>query len=95
VESAVGAHIANAAAAGQCEVFYWREHNQEVDFVLRAGRKVTAIEVKSGRTHDSHPGLEAFAEAFKPSRKLLVGGDGIPVEDFLVEPVTRWISGSR
>ncbi len=33
VESAVGAHLANAAAAGECELFYWRERNREVDFV--------------------------------------------------------------
>jgi predicted AAA+ superfamily ATPase len=37
VESAVGAHLANAAAAGVCEVFYWRDGNHEVDFVTRAG----------------------------------------------------------
>jgi len=37
VESAVGAHLANAAAAGDCEVYYWRERNHEVDFVVKAG----------------------------------------------------------
>ena len=41
VESAVGAHLANAAAAGVCEVFYWRDGNHEVDFVTRAGRAFT------------------------------------------------------
>jgi predicted AAA+ superfamily ATPase len=89
VESAVGAHLANAAAVGECELFYWREGNHEVDFVVRVGRTLTAIEVKSGRTRDTQPGLTAFAEAFKPARKLLVGGDGIPVEEFLLAPVTR------
>jgi len=49
VESAVGAHLANAAAAGECEVTYWRERNREVDFVVETGGRVTAIEVKSGR----------------------------------------------
>ncbi|HZL05645.1 MAG TPA: ATP-binding protein, partial [Coriobacteriia bacterium] len=49
VESAVGAHLANAAARGVCEVFYWRDRNREVDFVVRAGRALVAIEVKSGR----------------------------------------------
>jgi predicted AAA+ superfamily ATPase len=93
VESAVGAHLANAATAGECEVFYWRERNQEVDFVVRAGRRVVAVEVKSGRRRDTHPGLAAFAAAFKTTRQLLVGGDGIPVEDFLLEPVTHWVSG--
>ena len=90
VESAVGAHLANAAAAGECELFYWRERNHEVDFVVRVGRTLTAIEVKSGRTRDALPGLTAFAEAFKPARQLLVGADGIPVEEFLLAPVARW-----
>src|SRR5438034_4390831 len=89
VESAVGTHLANAAAVGECELFYWREGNQEVDFVVRVGRTLTAIEVKSGRSRDTPPGLTAFAEAFKPARKLLVGGDGIPVEAFLLAPVAR------
>lgn len=93
VESAIGSHLANAAAAGECELFYWRERNYEVDFVVRAGRAVTAIEVKSGRGRDTHPGLAAFADAFKPTRKLLVGGDGIPVEEVLREPVAHWVKG--
>jgi hypothetical protein len=90
VESAIGAHLANAAAAGECEVSYWRERNHEVDFVVRTGRAITAIEVKSGRGRDTHSGLAAFAAAFKAARRVLVGGDGIPVEGFLLEPVSHW-----
>jgi predicted AAA+ superfamily ATPase len=92
IESAVGAHLANAAAARECEVFYWRERGREVDFVVRTGRTLTAIEVKSGRSRDARPGLAAFAESFSPARRLLVGGDGVPVEDFLLEPVGHWTS---
>jgi len=92
VESAVGAHLANAAAAGQCELFYWRERNHEVDFVVRAGRALTAIEVKSGRGRDTHPGLAAIAAAFRPMRTLLVGGDGIGLEEFLLKPVAHWVT---
>jgi len=92
IESAVGTHLANAAAAGECEVFYWRERGREVDFVVRTGRTVTAIEVKSGRSRDTHPGLAVFAEAFSPARRLLVGGDGVPVGEFLLEPVSHWIA---
>jgi hypothetical protein len=91
VESAAGAHLANAAAAGECELFYWRDRNREVDFVVRAGRTVTAIEVKSGRSRDTLPGMEAFSVAFKPRRKLLVGGDGIALEEFLSQPVLHWV----
>ena len=92
VESAVGAHLANAAAAGECELFYWRDRNREVDFVVRAGRRLIAIEVKSGRATDTLPGMEAFANAFKPQRKLLVGDDGIPVEEFLTRPAVHWLN---
>jgi len=90
-ESAVGAHLANAAAAGTCELFYWRDGNNEVDFILRSGRAVTAIEVKSGRARDALSGLGAFAAAFKPKRKLLVGGDGIALDEFLSKPVEHWV----
>ena len=90
LESAVGAHLANAAASGACDLFYWRERNREVDFVVRAGDATTAIEVKSGRVRDTLPGMAAFAAAFRPTRMLLVGGDGIAVDDFLSKPVEHW-----
>ncbi|MEX0789326.1 MAG: ATP-binding protein [Actinomycetota bacterium] len=93
VESAVGGHLANAAAAGQCDLFYWRQDNKEVDFVVRAGEVLTAIEVKSGRRRDTPPGMAAFGKAFPESRKLLVGGDGIDLEEFLMKPATHWVAG--
>jgi uncharacterized protein len=89
-ESAVGAHLANAAAAGRCEVFYWRERNREVDFVVKVGRRLLAVEVKSGRSRGELSGLEAFGSAFPRARKLLVGADGIALEEFLSEPVEGW-----
>ena len=92
-ESAVGAHLANAAAAGTCELFYWRDRDKEVDFIVRAGRGLTAIEVKSGRSRTAQTGLAAFADAFKPKRKLLIGGDGIPLAEFLARPVEHWTMG--
>lgn len=91
VESAIGTHLANAAAGGECKLFYWRERNEEVDFVIRAGRRLTAIEVKSGRQRDTPPGLTAFVAAFRAARTLLVGDDGIPVEEFLLAPVAHWV----
>ena len=92
IESAVGAHLANAAAIGDCELFYWRDRGQEVDFVLKAGPRLTVIEVKSGRAPQAHAGTAAFAAAFKVKRTLLVGGDGIPVDEFLMKPVSRWLT---
>jgi predicted AAA+ superfamily ATPase len=92
-ESAVGAHLANAAAGGDCGLFYWRERNQEVDFVVEVGRRVTAIEVKSTRAPVAHSGTAAFTAAFRPKRSLLIGRDGIAVEEFLGKPVAHWIDG--
>jgi predicted AAA+ superfamily ATPase len=92
IESAVGAHLANAAAAGECQVFYWRDRNHEVDFVVRAGRTITAIEVKSGRKRNTFPGLAAFGAAFPKARKLLVGADGVPIEEFLRRPALHWVA---
>jgi hypothetical protein len=86
VESAVGAYLCGFALAGECEIFYWREVAKEVDFVLRRGDKVVALEVKSGRKRDSLPGMAAFDKAFSPVKKLLVGTGGIPIEEFLRIP---------
>lgn len=91
VESAVGAHLANAAAAGECELFYWRDRGQEVDFIVRSRNRLVAIEVKSGRAPQAHSGTAAFSEAFKVRRTLLVGGDGVSVENFLGRTVSEWI----
>jgi hypothetical protein len=90
-ESAVGAHLANAAAAGDCALYYWRERNREVDFVVKSGRRLVAVEVKSGRAREMPAGMAAFAEAFRPKRTLLVGGDGIALEEFFAHPVAHWV----
>jgi predicted AAA+ superfamily ATPase len=92
IESAVGAHLANAAAAGECELYYWRERGAEVDFVVKSRSRLTIIEVKSGRVPQAHAGTAAFASAFNVQRTLLVGGDGISVESFLAKPVQDWLA---
>ena len=39
VESAIGAHLANATHGSDLELRYWRKGNNEVDFVLKRGQK--------------------------------------------------------
>jgi len=92
VESAVGAHLLNSVTGTSTEIFYWRERGLEVDFVIRRGKTVVALEVKSGRRPTARRGLEAFSLAFKPTRKLLVGADGIPLEEFLSTPLARFLA---
>jgi hypothetical protein len=90
VESAAGAHLINSATGTGIEVYYWRERGKEVDFILRLNKAAVAIEVKSGYSKGSLPGMGEFGRIFKPKRKLLVGGEGIPVEKFLSVPVENW-----
>ena len=72
-------------------MFYWRERGKEVDFVLRRDKAIVAIEVKSGKSKGSLPGMDEFGRIFKPKRKLLVGGDGISLEKFFSCSVESWI----
>lgn len=90
VESAIGAHLVNGAAEEGVDVFYWREGQREVDFVLRKGKRITAMEVKSGRRRDRLLGMKAFADLHKPHATLLVGAEGIPVAEFLRHSVGEW-----
>ena len=92
VESAVGAHLINSSAGTPVRVYYWRESADEVDFVLQKGNSLLAIEVKSGRTRESLSGLARFSQLHKPKQKLLVGADGIPVQDFLSSPAMSWLT---
>lgn len=90
-ESAVGATLANGLKGQDTELYYWTHLNHEVDFVLCRGRRLVSIEVKSRRQKTSLPGLEAFSKQFKVQRKLLIGAQGIPLQEFLLTPVRKWI----
>ncbi len=82
VESSVGAFLANAIRGGPFELFYWSSRNREVDFVLVRGDEIIAVEVESGRKKTILPGLEAFSGEFPIKRRILVGSQGIPLEEF-------------
>ncbi len=91
VESAVGAYLLNSARGTSIEVFYWREGDKEVDFVLQDSEKITVIEVKSQHTALNRSGIDLFSHQFKPSRVLIVGAGGIPLEKFLQTPITDFM----
>ena len=90
VESAVGAHLVATCPPG-VEITYWRERGREVDYVLRRGHQLVALEVTTSRRKDGLPGLAAFTDAFGPARTLLVGGQGIPLEEFFLTPGDHWL----
>jgi len=82
VESSVGAHLINFSKSERYDLYYWREGEHEVDFVIEKNEKTIAIEVKSGNRAEN-AGMSVFAKKYNPERVLLVGTGGIAVEDFL------------
>ncbi|MED9962915.1 MAG: ATP-binding protein [Bacteroidales bacterium] len=82
VESAVGTHLLNIANELDYRIYYWRERNDEVDFILEYNRQCIAIEVKSGR-RTTNAGISVFKEKFRPLHTFIVGNGGIPLEEFL------------
>ncbi|MBI4649625.1 MAG: ATP-binding protein [Bacteroidia bacterium] len=83
VESAVGAHLLNHSKAGNYDVYYWRERNDEIDFVLEKQEKVIGLEVKTGAIR-KYSGISSFQEIFKNAKTFIVGSGGIPWEEFLL-----------
>ena len=86
VESAVGARLLALGPDHGFDVQWWREGNDEVDFVLAGEGKLAAVEVKSGRTK-SQGGMAAFLREYPEATRIVVGGSAagaVTVEDFLL-----------
>lgn len=90
VESCVGAHLINTAP-DDCDVQYWRESPDEVDFILSQGQRLVAIEVKSGAKYAAPKGLAVFGGKFQDARPLIVGDGGVSLPEFLSRPATDWL----
>lgn len=81
-ESAVGAYLVSQAQIADYKVYYWRENNDEVDFVLTRRDRKIAIEVKSGR-RTVNAGLPKFKTLYNPYHAITVGSGGLSFEEFL------------
>lgn len=90
VENAVGGWLSNSLSPTEWEVGYWRKANAEVDFVVSRGREAVAIEVKSGRP-GKPDGLATFCRTYPRARPLIIGGGGLPLEEFFASSPERWL----
>jgi len=88
VESGIGAYLVSQSFTHRFEVFYWRERNDEVDFILRKKGSVIAIEVKSNAEKHTE-GLTKFNNLFAPKAAFIVGDGGISAEDFLTTDLQK------
>jgi uncharacterized protein len=91
VENAVGAHLANTLPTTGYELTYWRSGNHEVDFVISRADDIWALEVKSGGHDMRASGLSAFKKVYPRATSLIIGGSGIPLEDFFSVPAAKWL----
>lgn len=88
VESCCGSHIVRLQQALDYESYYWREKNDEMDFVVKSGRNISAIEIKSG-SRFANSGMSAFKKKFSSGKTYVVSylddpsGLAIPLEKFL------------
>jgi len=90
VENAVGAYLCNSLNSIEYSITYWREGNYEVDYVVARGADIRAIEVKSG-SGGKLSGLTHFLNRYPDARPLIVGGPGIPLEEFFSKDTVQWL----
>jgi len=83
VEVSAGAHLVNQAKEAGAEIYYWRHVNYEIDYIIRQGERLAAVEVKSGRKKGSVPGFEQFQKSFRTKRNIVVGQGRVELNDFL------------
>jgi len=82
-ESAVGAYLLARGKEEDFEVHWWRDRGDEVDFVVKKGSQLTAIEVKSGRVKNVGGSL-VFKKLYPEAMSLIVGSTNLSLEDFLL-----------
>lgn len=84
VENAAGAHLLNSLDGLTHQVLYWRDGNDEVDFVIKTPRKTWAVEVKSGLDKPGR-GLSAFLKQHPKAQPFIIGPSGMPLEEFFAK----------
>jgi uncharacterized protein len=82
VESAIGAHLLNSGKAGGINLYYWREVDKEVDYIIESDNRFITVEVKS-TVLKSSKGIYEFNKRFNPLKSIIVGQGGINWKDFL------------
>lgn len=86
VETAVGARLIARSRTEGFGLYWWREGDQEVDFVVeRSDGALVAIVVKSGRLSKS--GMAEFLKQNPEAHPLVVGDRNTSIEQFLRDEV--------
>lgn len=80
VENAVGAQLYFLSQTMGAELFYWRDRDDEVDYVFKWGQKVKAIEVKTGNAVNEFPSMRRFSKRYKNVEAIVIAPEKIATE---------------
>ncbi len=81
-ESLIGGHLRSSIQGTLYSLSWWRDGNDEVDYVLHSPSQTIAIEVSTPPVHHRR-GLDAFAQRFPDAKTMMVGEGGVPFDVFL------------
>ncbi len=95
VENAVGSQLYFMAQRLGGELFYWRDRDCEIDYILKIGGQLKAIEVKSGEASETPRSFETFQKKYKKAVCVIIsnskskGTDSqqIDLNDFFSDPL--------
>ncbi len=65
------------------DIHYWNNGQKEVDYLLRDGPTIQALEVKSGHNMGNVSGLTVFVQLFEKAQPLLIVTVGMPLDLWL------------
>ncbi|OGI18505.1 MAG: hypothetical protein A3B68_07100 [Candidatus Melainabacteria bacterium RIFCSPHIGHO2_02_FULL_34_12] len=95
LENAVGSKLYSLAMNSGGELFYWKERDYEVDYILKLGNKIYAIEVKSGISKKLPAALSIFKKRYGTASLITISNSktqksepvsNINIEDFFRNP---------
>ncbi len=97
MENAIGALLVTQAEQEGSEIFYWRDRDAEVDFVLRRGTEILGLEIKSSPAEKQFKGLQVFQHRYPRARiKVITPGrtpkaiSSVLVREFFRNPQSAW-----
>ena len=64
-----------------------------MDFVVKYGKKIFGIEVKSNTDRITASNREKFSAMFPDARFILIGESGISYKDFILTPLPELLAG--
>ncbi len=71
-ENAIGAKLFWIAQEKGGELFYWRDRDYEIDYILKSGHNLYAIEVKSGYPDKKPAAFNVFSKRYKDVKKIVI-----------------------